>query len=81
MQVTLYADYDYKLLLPFLRQSNYIPLDKAYKACEERNLYREMVFIMGRMGNTKQGLKLLIEKLGDVKEVLYCCAMFHSLGD
>jgi hypothetical protein len=70
LQVTLYADYDYKLLQPFLRQSNYYPLEKAYKACEEKNLFPEMVFIMGRMGNTKQGLRLLIEKIGDVKEAI-----------
>eukprot|EP01119_Soliformovum_irregulare_P019120 TRINITY_DN5998_c0_g1_i1.p1 TRINITY_DN5998_c0_g1~~TRINITY_DN5998_c0_g1_i1.p1 ORF type:complete len:882 (+),score=254.78 TRINITY_DN5998_c0_g1_i1:60-2705(+) len=70
LQVTLYADYDYKLLLPFLRQSNYYPLEKAYKACADRNLYKEMVFIMGRMGNTKQGLQLLIEKIGDVREAI-----------
>jgi hypothetical protein len=71
LQVTLYADYDYKQLLPFLRQSNYYPLEKAYKACEDRNLFREMVFIMGRMGNNKQGLKLLIEKIGDVEQVKF----------
>jgi len=35
-QIKLYADYDYKLLLPFLQQSNYYPLEKAYQICEER---------------------------------------------
>ena len=69
LQVTLYAKFDYPRLLPFLRQSNYYPLEKAYKACEDLKLYKEMVFIMGRMGNNKQGLRLLIEKIGDVKEV------------
>jgi hypothetical protein len=69
LQVLLYAEYDYKQLLPFLRQSNFYPLEKAYKTCEERQLYPEMVFILGRMGNSKQGLQLLIEKIGDVKLV------------
>lgn len=69
LQVTLYADLDYPLLMPFLRQSNYYPLEKAYHACEARSLYPEMVFVLGRMGNNKQGLQLLIEKIGDVKKV------------
>jgi hypothetical protein len=29
-----------------------------------------MVFILGRMGNTKQALALIIEKIGDVKEAI-----------
>jgi len=45
-------------------------LEKAYKACEERQLYPEMVFILRRMGNNKQGLKLLIDKIGDVKQAI-----------
>lgn len=70
LQVTLYAEFDRKALLPFLRQSNYYPLEKAYKICEQRQLYPEMVFILGRMGNTKQALALIIEKIGDVKEAI-----------
>jgi len=70
LQVTMYADYDYKYLSSFLRQSNYYPLEKAYKVCQDRNLYPEMVFILGRMGNNKQGLQLLIEKIGDVKQAI-----------
>ena len=34
-QVTLYADYDYSNLMPFLKQSNYYPLEKALQICEE----------------------------------------------
>lgn len=29
-----------------------------------------MVFILRRMGNNKQGLKLLIDKIGDVKQAI-----------
>lgn len=75
LQVELYAKFDRPLLMGFLRQSNYYPLEKAYKVCEERNLYEEMVFIMGRMGNNKQGLRLLIEKLKDVKKVQRRCLL------
>ena len=33
-------------------------------------LYPEMVFILGRMGNAKQALKLIIDKLGDVAQAI-----------
>jgi len=65
-QVSLYAMYDPKLLLPFLRQSMHYPLEKAYAICEQKGLYEEMVFILGRMGNAKQALKLIIKKLEKV---------------
>jgi len=70
LQVSLYAEYDRKALLPFLRGSNEYRLEEALKVCEINNLYSEMVFILGRMGNTKQALSLVIEKIGDVKEAI-----------
>lgn len=69
-QIELYAKYDYTKLLPFLRQSNYYPLEKALAICEQRCLYPEMVFILGRMGNHKQALHLLIDQIGDVKQAI-----------
>jgi hypothetical protein len=82
LQISLYAQYDYKLLLPFLQQSNYYPLEKAYKICEERNFYPEMVYIQGRMGNSKKGLQLLIEHIGDVKLVRQITVVlaYNSVG-
>jgi len=69
-QVELYAQYDYKLLLPFLKQSNYYPLEKALTICEQKSLYPEMVFILGRMGNNKQALHLIIDKIKDIKQAI-----------
>ncbi len=66
LQVELYAEYDRKDLLPFLRQSNHYPLEPALKVCRDRELYPEMVFILGRMGNSKEALTLIIKKLGNV---------------
>jgi len=70
MQVELYAEYDRTKLLPFLRQSNYYPLERALKICQDRDLVPEMVFILGRMGNNKQALSLIIEKLRDVEQAI-----------
>ncbi|RHZ45377.1 hypothetical protein Glove_680g79 [Diversispora epigaea] len=66
-QVELYAEYDYPRLIDFLRSSNYYDFEKAYKICEQRDLVPEMVFVLGRMGNNKQALMLIIERLGEVQ--------------
>jgi len=67
--VELYAEYDPDRLMPFLRASNFYDLEKALKICRERDYVTEMVFLLGRMGNNKQALMLIIERLGDVQMV------------
>jgi hypothetical protein len=78
MQVELYADYDPKMLLPFLRSSQHYKLEKAYDICVKRDLLREQVFILGRMGNTKQALAVLINQLGDMEEAVEFVTMQHD---
>ncbi|CAI9778370.1 unnamed protein product [Fraxinus pennsylvanica] len=78
MQVELYADYDTKMLLPFLRSSQHYTLEKAYDICVKRDLLREQVFILGRMGNSKQALSVIINKLGDIEEAIEFVSMQHD---
>ncbi|KAH9700264.1 vacuolar protein sorting-associated protein 41-like [Citrus sinensis] len=78
MQVELYADYDLKMLLPFLRSSQHYTLEKAYEICVKRDLLREQVFILGRMGNTKHALAVIINKLGDIEEAVEFVNMQHD---
>lgn len=67
-------------LLPFLRASNAYDLErvrriavgadqKAYEICREHDFVSEEVFLLGRMGNNKQALMLIIERLDDVQKV------------
>ncbi len=133
----LYADYEPRLLLPFLRSSHHYSLDKvicdsfrilwflnfshilstelfnllvllrigdhvmivrsllqvsgfsmtrrndwgllkyvyfgctlqAYDVCTKRGLTRERVFILGRMGNSREALALIVNKLQDMQQV------------
>ena len=58
------------MLLPVFRASNSYDLEKAYKLCQERDLVPEMVYLLGRMGNNRQALMLIIERLADVQEVM-----------
>ncbi|CAM8892626.1 unnamed protein product [Rhodiola kirilowii] len=70
MQVELYAEFDPKMLLPFLRSSQHYTLEKAYDICAKRDFVWEQVFIYGRMGNRKQAISIIINKLGDIEEAI-----------
>ncbi|KAI9069075.1 vacuolar protein sorting-associated protein 41 [Trametes sanguinea] len=70
IQVKLYAEYAPRRLIDFLRASNYYNLEEAYNVCSERDLVPEMVFLLGRMGNNKKALNLIIERLGDVNRAI-----------
>ncbi|KAJ8559620.1 hypothetical protein K7X08_003678 [Anisodus acutangulus] len=75
MQVELYADYDPKMLLTFLRSSQHYKLEKAYEICVKKDLLKEQVFILGRMGNAKQALAVIINRLGDIEEAIEFVSM------
>ncbi|GAA5862553.1 hypothetical protein JCM8547_002101 [Rhodosporidiobolus lusitaniae] len=70
LQVDLYAEYNPAKLMDFLRASNYYSLERAYKVCDARDLVPEMVFLLGRMGDNKRALNLIIERLGDVQRAI-----------
>jgi hypothetical protein len=42
---------------------------QAYDVCARRSLTRERVFILGRMGNAREALSLIITQLKDMEEV------------
>ncbi|CAI5946428.1 unnamed protein product [Closterium sp. NIES-64] len=69
MQVELYADFDRRLLLPFLQSSDYYPLQDALNLCMQRGLVEEQVFLLTRMGDYKEALSLLLDRLKDVNRV------------
>lgn len=70
LQVKLYAQYAPAKLLDFLRASTFYNLEQAYDVCSKRELVIEMVFLLGRMGDNRKALTLIIERLGDVKRAI-----------
>eukprot|EP00249_Psilotum_nudum_P017659 c26429_g1_i1 orf=295-3261(+) len=78
LQIELYAEYEPRLLLPFLHSSHYYSLDKAYEVCMRRGLTREQVFILGRMGNSREALSLIIKELQDMQEAVEFVAAQHD---
>ncbi|KAI9513211.1 hypothetical protein F5148DRAFT_972283 [Russula earlei] len=68
--VELYAEHAPAKLVDFLRASSYYGLEAAYRICTERDLVPEMVFLLGRMGDNKKALYLIIDRLGDVNRAI-----------
>uniref|UniRef100_S4RIT6 Vacuolar protein sorting-associated protein 41 homolog n=1 Tax=Petromyzon marinus TaxID=7757 RepID=S4RIT6_PETMA len=70
LQIGLYAEYDRPNLLPFLRNSIHCPLQKALEICQQRHFIEETVFLLSRMGNSKQALRMITEELNDVDKAI-----------
>lgn len=71
--VKLYADFAREKLLPLLRRSDHYPIQEALNICKDRCFYPEMVYLLGRIGNTKEALNLIIQKLGDIEQAIMFC--------
>jgi len=70
LQVKLYAVHDKRPLYDFLEKSNYWDLEKALEICKKAELWREVVYILGRIGYLEEAIRLSVEKVGDVKEAI-----------
>jgi len=70
LQVRLYAEFNTTPLLEFLEKSGYCDIDQALLECTKRELWREVVYILGRLGSHEKALHLLIEKVGDVRQAI-----------
>ena len=66
-QVELYAEYDPSRLLDFLRTASAFSFPKAYDICFEKDLVPEMLYLLGKMGDNRKALHLIIERVGDVE--------------
>lgn len=75
--VELYAYYEPKSLLEFLKSSNSYSLEKALKICTDLKLIPEVVFLLTRMGNAKKALDYIINSMNDINYAVEFCQQ-HS---
>lgn len=73
MLFDLYAKNEPDKIVPFLRQSNYIQLEKALKVCKKQELTKAVVFILGRMGKTHEALRIITDKMDDINAAIEFC--------
>ncbi|XP_050671127.1 vacuolar protein sorting-associated protein 41 homolog [Leptidea sinapis] len=69
----LYAKYARNKLLPFLKSSDNYPIQEALDVCQSNHFYPEMVFLLGRIGNTREALQIIIEHLNDINQAINFC--------
>lgn len=63
--VYLYSQYNRPKLLPFLMKNSNYNIDKAIALCEENEFIEELVFLLGKIGENRKALMLIIDKLDD----------------
>ncbi|CAH1988124.1 unnamed protein product [Acanthoscelides obtectus] len=72
--ISLYAIFDREnKLLPFLKKSEHYPIQEALNICQKEKYYPEMVYLLGRMGDTKEALELIINELKDMQHAISFC--------
>lgn len=71
--VRLYAQYAREKLLPFLKCSDNYPIQEALDVCQSNEFYPEMVFLLGRIGNTREALQIIINQLNDINQAINFC--------
>ena len=64
-RIQLLTLYDRSQLLRFLQKNSNYDIDKAIETCTTNDLTEELVYLLGRIGENKQALQLIIEKLND----------------
>lgn len=69
----LYADYSRDKLLPLLRRSDNYPIQQALDICSQHQFYPEMVYLLGRIGNTSEALALMTRELDDMESAIAFC--------
>ncbi|KAG0140920.1 hypothetical protein CROQUDRAFT_52527 [Cronartium quercuum f. sp. fusiforme G11] len=70
LHVDLFAEFDRVRLMEYLRASNTYSLAKAYQICDGLDFVPEMVYLLGRMGDNKKALFLIIDRIGDVQRAI-----------
>lgn len=70
MQVKLYAEFDRPKLLSFIQKNTNYNLGSAVQICETNNYIPELVYLLGKVGQNKRALKLIIEDLKDPERAI-----------
>ena len=70
LALTLFAEYDRPLLLPFLKSSQSYTLSHATTICSQRSYIPELVYLLSKEGRTTQALRLIIDSLNDVSQAI-----------
>ncbi|EPY51030.1 vacuolar protein sorting-associated protein Vps41 [Schizosaccharomyces cryophilus OY26] len=66
LKVDVFAEFDRSRLFEFLMNTQCYSLGHAYNVCVKYRYLDELVYVLGRMGNNKDALMLIINELSDI---------------
>lgn len=69
-RILLYSQYNRPKLLPFLTSHNNYDISRAIETCEMNALVDELVYLLGKTGENKKALKLIMEELDDPERAI-----------
>lgn len=70
LQARLYAEFDRPKLTGFFKKNNNYNLEVAAQICESRGYIPELVYLLGKVGQNKKALKLVLEELQDPEKAI-----------
>ncbi|KHJ40525.1 hypothetical protein D918_09415 [Trichuris suis] len=71
--VLLYAEHNRPRLLQFLQDREHYTLDKALEVCRQQHFTPETVFLLGKSGNRREALKVIITEMQDILRAIDFC--------
>lgn len=74
----LFAEYDREKLFEVLRGEVDYSLQSAVDICEKHDFVPELVYLLGKTGDNKRALHLIIERLGDVSQAIAFAMAQHD---
>lgn len=63
--ILMYAKFDNEKLEEFLNKHKNYSIDNAIEICKKYNKYKELVYLLSKIGENEQALKLIIDKIED----------------
>lgn len=64
--IYLFSRFDKKPLLKFLKNKSHYDVEKAIELCSpQTGLYHELIYLWGRIGESKKALSIIIDELND----------------
>lgn len=78
LQARLYAQFDRPKLLKFLKKNRNYNYEAMVEVCESYSYIPELVFILGKIGQNKRALRLIIEELDDPEQAIEFAKQQHD---
>lgn len=68
--VELYAEFDRSQLLTYLKKKQHYSIDRVMEIMKREKLNQELVYLLGKVGKSKEAMYLIIEEMDDPKQAI-----------